>query len=513
MQIEKLGSLLRKKINQFISSDNFSVVSQRNNISGMLFNSLEFLIFFPVVTALYFLLPHRFRWLHLLIASCVFYMFFIPYYILILFITILIDYIAGIWIARTEGRKRKIYLWISIVSTCLVLFVFKYYNFFIDNYNDLMKLTGWNYSLSALAFILPIGLSFHTFQSLSYVVEVYRGNQKAEHHFGIYALYVMFYPQLVAGPIERPQNILHQFYEKHSLKYEDVSAGIKLMIWGLFKKVVIADNIASLVDIVYDSPENVSWYWLLLASYLFAIQIYCDFSGYSDMAIGAARVMGFRLMENFNTPYMANSIREFWNRWHISLSTWFRDYVYIPLGGNRVSKWKVNRNLFFVFAVSGFWHGADWTYVIWGALHGLYLVIENVLRKFKWFVDYLLSKRFIVRAVRTTLLFQLVVVGWIFFRADTLLDAQIILSRIFSLGGSDLSMPTDFAMMGSFGLAFKFMLVLLFLSLDPFLHRLTRNIYDSKTTTFIRLLVYSFLAAMIILIGFWGDIEFIYFQF
>lgn len=479
----------------------------------MLFNSLEFLIFFPVVTALYFLLPHRFRWLHLLIASCVFYMFFIPYYILILFVTILIDYFAGIWIARTEGRRRKVYLWVSIVSTCLVLFVFKYYNFFIDNYNDVMKLMGWNYSMSTLEFILPIGLSFHTFQSLSYVVEVYRGNQKPEHHFGIYALYVMFYPQLVAGPIERPQNILHQFYEKHNLNYKDVSAGIKLMVWGLFKKVVIADNIATMVESVYSSPSEVSWYWLLLTSYLFAIQIYCDFSGYSDMAIGAARVMGFRLMENFNTPYIANSIKEFWARWHISLSTWFRDYVYIPLGGNRVSKWKLNRNLFFVFALSGFWHGANWTFIIWGALHGAYLVIENILKKYNWFKNYIASKSLWVKALSVFIIFQLVTFGWIFFRAETVHDAWTIVYRIINAEGADLAMPSDFLMMGTPGLLYKFLLVGGFLFIDPFLHRFTRGYYDQSTTSNTRLALYSFLAAMVILLGFWGEIEFIYFQF
>lgn len=479
----------------------------------MLFNSLEFLIFFPVVTALYFLLPQQYRWLLLLVASCVFYMFFIPYYILILFVTILIDYFAGIWIARTEGRRRKIYLWLSIISTCLVLFVFKYYNFFIDNFNDLMLLLGWNYSMDALAIILPIGLSFHTFQSLSYVIEVYRGNQKPEHHFGIYALYVMFYPQLVAGPIERPQNILHQFYEKHKLNYADVSAGVKLMIWGLFKKVVIADNIATMVEAVYSNPDEASWFWLLMTTYLFAIQIYCDFSGYSDMAIGAARVMGFRLMENFNTPYIATTIKDFWARWHISLSTWFRDYVYIPLGGNRVSKWKMNRNLFFVFALSGFWHGANWTFIIWGALHGGYLVIENILRQFQWFKNYISSKKFLVRFFASFVIFQLVAVGWIFFRAATLEDAITILRRIIFLEGPGLQLISEFMMMGSIGLAFKFLFVLAFIAVDPFLHRFTRGVYDERTTSIMRLSLYAMLAAMIILLGFWGEVEFIYFQF
>ena len=477
----------------------------------MLFNSIEFLIFFPLVTALYFLLPHAWRWGLLLVASCVFYMFFIPYYIAILFVTILIDYFAGIWIERSDGKKKKRYLWFSIISTILVLFVFKYYNFFIGNYNHVAELIGWNYSLDVLKIALPIGLSFHTFQSLSYVIEVYRGNQKAEHHFGIYSLYVMFYPQLVAGPIERPQNILHQFYEKHSVNYADFSSGFKMIIWGLFKKVVIADNLSVIVNLVYETPETMPWYWLLIGSYLFAIQIYCDFSGYSDMAIGSARVMGFRLMENFNTPYISTSIREFWSRWHISLSTWFRDYVYIPLGGNRVSEWKMNRNLLVVFAVSGFWHGANWTYIIWGALHGVYLVIENFLRKLNWFNAYVNSKRFLIRVFASCIIFQIVVIGWIFFRAENVTDGFQILRNIFTLSAGSMSLPEDLQMFGVPGLAWKVLLALSFLMYDPWIHRLTRGQY--VVGNYLRLLVYSALAAMILLIGFWGEVEFIYFQF
>ncbi len=479
----------------------------------MLFNSFEFLLFFPVVTVLYFLLPHRGRWLMLLLASCVFYMFFIPYYVVILFVTILIDYFAGIWIERSEGRKKKIYLWGSIISTCLVLFVFKYYNFFIGNFNEVASLIGWNYSVDVLKVVLPIGLSFHTFQSLSYVIEVYRGNQKAEHHFGIYSLYVMFYPQLVAGPIERPQNMLHQFYEKHKLNYDDVSHGIKFMIWGLFKKVVIADNIASVVDAIYTSPEGMSWQWLLLGSYLFAIQIYCDFSGYSDMAIGAARVMGFRLMENFNTPYISTSIREFWSRWHISLSTWFRDYVYIPLGGNRVSQWKMNRNLLAVFAISGFWHGANWTFVIWGALHGVYLVIENLLRKLSWFSQMVESKNRILRILIAVIVFQLVVVGWIFFRAESVGEAVTILSRILFLEDGTSALDGGLSMLGVPGIAWKILLVGSFILYDPLIHKLTRGTYDLRLVSAVRLGFYALLAALILLLGFWGEVEFIYFQF
>lgn len=286
----------------------------------MLFNSFQFLLFFPIVTLIYFLLPHKYRWFHLLVASCVFYMFFIPAYILILFITIFIDYFAGIWIEKSTNQgKKKTYLILSIISTCLFLFIFKYFNFFTDNFNGIAQLIHWNYSLKTMAIILPIGLSFHTFQSLSYVIEVYNGNQKAEKHFGIYSLYVMFYPQLVAGPIERPQNLLHQFYEKHEFDYVRVSNGLKLMAWGLFKKVVIADRLSVFVNQVYNNPYDYKGLSLVVATIFFTFQIYCDFSGYSDIAIGSAQVMGFKLMDNFNRPYFSKSISEFWKRWHISL--------------------------------------------------------------------------------------------------------------------------------------------------------------------------------------------------
>ncbi|MEO6453837.1 MAG: MBOAT family protein, partial [Ginsengibacter sp.] len=277
----------------------------------MLFNSLAFAIFFPLVTIIYFALAHKHRWWWLLLASCIFYMFFIPVYIFILVITILIDYWAGIKIEASTGAKRKNYLILSIISTCLVLAVFKYFNFFNDNFRELANILGLHYSVPVMNIILPIGLSFHTFQSLSYVIEVYRGKYKAEKHFGIYSLYVMFYPQLVAGPIERPQNIIYQFYERHSFNYKAATSGLKLMAWGFFKKLVIADRISPLVSQVFDHPESHSGWSVILATLLFAEQIYCDFSGYSDIAIGSARVMGFKLERNFNLPYFSKSISEF----------------------------------------------------------------------------------------------------------------------------------------------------------------------------------------------------------
>jgi len=405
----------------------------------MLFNSLHFLIFFPVVTTLYFLLPHRYRWALLLAASCYFYMALIPAYILILFFLIGVDYIAGLLIENAAGVKRKLFLILSLVANIGVLGFFKYFNFLNDNIHHLAEALGFSWPVANLSIILPVGLSFHTFQSISYTIEVYRGRQRAERHLGIYALYVMFYPQLVAGPIERPQNLLHQFFDKHSFDYQRVTDGLKLMAWGLFKKVVIADRLAEAVNQVYDSPEGYSGAALLLATYYFAIQIYCDFSGYTDIALGAAQVMGFRLMENFRSPYHASSIAEFWKRWHISLSTWFRDYLYIPLGGNRISKPRWYFNLFFVFLVSGLWHGANWTFVIWGAFHGFYLIFSLWTQNIRQRLTSLLSldrAPALHNLLRVFLTFNLVAFAWIFFRAPSLSQALYIVSHLFAFGSS-----------------------------------------------------------------------------
>lgn len=401
----------------------------------MLFNSFSFFLFFPTVTVLYFVLPHRFRWQLLLAASCLFYMAFIPWYITILALTIVIDYSAGLWIARpgiSQNARRNVLI-VSIVSTCMVLFLFKYFNFITGNLEALARLVGWNYSLDTLNIILPIGLSFHTFQSLSYVIEVYRGNQAPERHFGIYALYVMFYPQLVAGPIERPQNLLHQFRTKHTFEYQRVADGLKLMAWGLFKKVVIADRWAIAVNQVYGHPHDYEGFALIVATMAFAFQIYCDFSGYSDIAIGAAQVMGFRLMDNFNRPYFSKSIAEFWKRWHISLSTWFRDYLYIPLGGNRGKSWRWQFNLFITFLVSGLWHGANWTYVIWGAINGFFLLLsiwtkgfrQNLCHQFR-ITRFPLAHKY----SRILITFSLVCLAWVFFRASSVSDAVYILTHM-----------------------------------------------------------------------------------
>ncbi len=407
----------------------------------MSFVSVQFIIFFFFVTALYFVLPHKFRWFLLLISSVIFYMAFIPQYILILLALIIIDYTAGRLIASSKGHKRRVYLIISILSTCLTLFVFKYFNFFIDNYVDVVRLFHAKSTVRHLDIILPLGLSFHTFQSLAYVIEVYRKKQKPEKNFGIYALYVMFYPQLVAGPIERPQNLLHQFYEKHHFEYERIVSGLRLMLWGVFMKIVIADRLAMIVNYVYKDPTKFEGLPLIVATIAFAFQIFCDFAGYSNIAIGAARVMGFNLMKNFNNPYISRSVQEFWTRWHISLCTWFRDYVYIPLGGNRVGipRWAIN--IMIVFLLSGLWHGANWTFVIWGGLNGVYMIIHRFLGKYFYALAdlfFLPKQQTLFKVVQTVTTFSLVTFSWIFFRAQNLSDALYISTHLFNHLGRDL---------------------------------------------------------------------------
>ena len=397
----------------------------------MLFNSFTFLIFFPVVVTIYFVIPHRFRWAWLLLASCYFYMAFIPVYLLILLFTIAIDYAAGILIENAEGKRRRAWLIMSIIANVGVLAVFKYFNFLSANANAIAEVFHWPYEFPILGIILPIGLSFHTFQAMSYTIEVYRGRQAAERHLGIYALYVMFFPQLVAGPIERPQNLLHQFYEKHIVEYERVTNGLRMMAMGLFMKVVIADRLARYVNVVYNDPTSFQGLSLVVATVFFAFQIYCDFAGYSLVAIGSAEVMGFRLMKNFDRPYLSRSISEFWSRWHISLSSWFRDYVYIPLGGNRVGRQRWYFNLFVTFLLSGLWHGANWTFVIWGALNGFYLIFSLVTKEAREAFNRVIglaSRPALHAVVSVTITFALACFAWVFFRAATLTDALHVFS-------------------------------------------------------------------------------------
>jgi D-alanyl-lipoteichoic acid acyltransferase DltB (MBOAT superfamily) len=403
----------------------------------MLFNSYEFLIFFPIIVTLYFATPHNWRWLLLLIGSCYFYMCWRPEYIFLMMVPSVIDYYVARRISQTpEQAKRKKYLMVSLVTNLGLLFAFKYFNFFNESCRALFAQLNLSYAVPAANLLLPVGISFYTFQTLSYTIDVYRGAIQPERHLGKFSLYVTFFPQLVAGPIERSGNLLPQL---QSLRYkfdaERVTDGLRLMLWGFFKKVVIADRLAATVNQVYNNPAEYYGLQVALATVFFAFQIFCDFSGYSDIAIGAAKILGVNLMKNFDKPYSAKSISEFWRRWHISLSTWFKDYVYIPLGGNRVIKWRWYYNLFITFLISGLWHGANWTFVIWGALHGFYLIFAIVSRPYKdALIKFVGLNRvpaiFKLGQVATT--FALVCLGWLFFRANNLSDALILLKNMFS---------------------------------------------------------------------------------
>lgn len=473
----------------------------------MLFNSIAFVFFFIIVTALYFLLPHKHRWKLLLLSSCYFYMAFVPIYIVILGFTIVVDYYAGIYIEKSEGRRRKLFLVCSLVANIGVLAVFKYYNFLNDNLTALLGSIDKTNPVPYLSILLPIGLSFHTFQAMSYTIEVYRGSQKAEHNFGIYALYVMFYPQLVAGPIERPQNMLHQFYEKHEFEINRVVDGLKQMLWGFFKKIVVADRLALYVDAVYNNPHQHSGASIIMATIFFSFQIYCDFSAYSDIALGSARVMGITLMKNFNRPYFARNIQEFWSRWHISLSTWFRDYLYIPLGGNRVSKVKWYRNIFIVFLISGLWHGANWTYIIWGALHGVYQVVESIGRsQLKPIKNETL--RSVSNFFKIISNFILVAIAWVFFRANTVNDAFYMIKSMFILKPGKLFLGEPPTIIG-----YALLAVLLLLVIEIGQEYFTGIKIFNNSKRAIRYAGYFFLIICILLIGVLNGGQFIYFQF
>jgi D-alanyl-lipoteichoic acid acyltransferase DltB (MBOAT superfamily) len=440
-------------------------------------------------------------------------MFFIWYYFLILVFTIVIDYYAGLWIEATlDPVKRKRWLLLSVIANVGVLCVFKYYNFFTDNINTVL---GFNVAngegLPYLDMILPIGLSFHTFQAMSYTIEVYRGVQKAERHFGIYALYVMFYPQLVAGPIERPQNILHQFYEKHDFNYEKAISGMRLMLWGLFKKVVVADRLALYVDAVYDNPQNYEGFPLIWATLFFAFQVYCDFSGYSDIALGSARVMGFDLLKNFNLPYWSKSISDFWRKWHISLNTWFVDYVYTPIVVEKRhwDKLAVVFAIMVTFSLSGLWHGANWTFVVWGSLHGVALTYDFLSKKKRksW------AKKIpalIYNPLSWVITFTFVCFTYIFFRADKISDAFYVISH-----SSNINIHHFFGV-PLFTKTF-YIICLVSIAVVMFSERLYAA-YKSKALSLLgnRKISYAYFFTLLLLVYMFGIFEkqnFVYFQF
>lgn len=451
----------------------------------MLFNSWQFALFFPIVFALYWGLPQRFRVGLLLIASYYFYMSWnVKYVVLILFTTI-ISYSSALMIERNSViRARKFILAFTIIACLGVLFVFKYFNFFAGAISDFMNIFAIHLHPMTLKLLLPVGISFYTFQTLSYVIDVYRGNAKAEKNFWVYATFISFFPQLVAGPIERTNNLLPQIKAVNEFDYEQAAYGIKLMTWGFFKKLAIADVLAVYVDKVFADVYSFEGFALVLAVFFFTVQIYCDFSGYSDIARGCSKMLGIDLMENFRSPYFSASIREFWSRWHISLSTWFRDYVYIPLGGNRVGKFRHNINLMITFIVSGLWHGANWTFVIWGCIHGIAQVIENALEVKR-------EAQGLIWWLRVMGTFTFVMFAWVFFRANTLNEAVYIFANMFA----------SFSLHSGLGLGIKkFMIIsamIIILIVHDFIS-LNHNVinYVSSGNTLCRWTVYNIVTAL-----------------
>lgn len=478
----------------------------------MLFNSLRFLIFFMVVVTVYYLLPHRFRWLFLLAGSLYFYAALRTEYVVLLVWAAMVAYLAGLWIERTEeqGRK-KAALAVGLLLELGTLFMFKYYNFFFESLEPLLERFSI-FEVSRLQWLLPAGLSFFSFSCASYIIDVYRGKLKAERHLGRAMLYVSFFPKLLAGPIERATTFLPQLDRAMRFDPDRFTQGLQWFLWGLFKKAVIADRLAVAVDSAFQMPAMRSPVELMIAAYFFAFQIYCDFSGYSDMAVGAAKVLGFDLMENFRRPYLATSIAEFWSqRWHISLSRWFRDYLYIPMGGNKVpaARWYVNQMA--VFLISGLWHGANWTFVVWGALNGVYQIVYFMIAGLREkFARAARLPRKLTAFLNWFIVFHLVALAWIFFRANSVSEAWAVLERI----GQSIPRLTGLLRLYRFGTEFYVsvgLIAVLFVveamdEIRPLWERLRGHLV-------MRWVLYYALLFGLIILGKWAMTQFIYMQF
>lgn len=410
----------------------------------MLFNSLQFLFFFPIVVAVYYLIPQKVRTYWLLAASYYFYMCWNAKYVVLLLLSTIVTYVSGVLLERcgnsdveekSRTRRKKLCVAVGFILNLSILFVFKYLNFGLESLQQIFAQMHIALNVPKIDLLLPVGISFYTFQALGYTMDVYRGEIYAEKNFFQYALFVSFFPQLVAGPIERSKNLLRQLDKPAKPSIDSLRDGFLLMLWGYFLKMVLADRIAVFVDTVYGDFETYTGVYLIVATILFAVQIYCDFSGYSVIAMGTAKILGIQLTENFDAPYLASSVAEFWRRWHISLSSWFRDYLYIPLGGNRKGKVRKYCNLLLTFGVSGLWHGADWSYVIWGLLNGLWQIIGDVTAPVRKKMSGLLEIKensLSHKCLRTVTTFFLVDIAWVFFRADSAFSAFRIIKRMFT---------------------------------------------------------------------------------
>jgi len=482
----------------------------------VLFNSFQFLIFYIVVVAFFFALPQRFRWVLLLAASYYFYMSWKAEYVVLIVASTLINYAVALGLERSEKPViRRLLLGVGVSASLSILFTFKYLDFFSESVEATLASINIFREMPTWDLILPLGISFYTFQAVGYAIDVYRRETRAEHHLGIFALYVSFFPQLIAGPIERSAHLLPQFRGQKVLEPDRVRGGLQLVLWGLVKKVVIADKVSVVVDTIYATPGDYSGPYLLLATIFFSVQIYCDFSGYSDMAIGTARVMGFDLMTNFRRPYFATSVAEFWRRWHISLSTWFRDYLYKPLGGSRVTRPLWVRNILAVFLLSGVWHGASWTFVAWGAIHGGCMVVSAFTEgPRQWFVETLRldSTPRLHRGLQRGVVIVIAVSAWVFFRAQSIDEAASILWRFPDWSGARLStlwtlgLPRFEMMTALIGIGVLFLVE----SFQEFVPRPIERLWGSPG---VRWACYVAEFYGIVCFGVFGHIEFIYFQF
>lgn len=493
----------------------------------MSFVSIPFLLFFILTVILYFALPDRFRWAWLLAASWFFYLCWNPLYGIFLASSTVITYLSGLLIARSDqlpdahraARRKKLWVILSLILNLGVLAVFKYLNLFAQIVSGIQYLFGVSAAPARFDLILPVGISFYTFQALTYTIDVYRGDTPPMRHFGKYALFVSFFPQLISGPIQKSKDFLRQLDEIHRFSYEHARRGMLLMMWGYFEKMVVADRLAVFVNAIYNNPTKHFGYEIILATVLYAFEIYCDFAGYSNIAIGAAEVMGFRLAPNFNNPYFAKSVQDFWRRWHISLSTWFRDYLYIPLGGNRCSKFRHCLNIVIVFAVCGLWHGANFSFIVWGALHGFYQVIGLLTRPAKQRAASVLHIRMDsapVKIYRIAATFLLVDFAWLFFRANSMPDAVILLGNLFRFNSAVLTNGSLFQM----GLTVQEFCAAILGAAVVFTVDLLRRKCDLRARllakpTALRWIVYITGTLVILTFGVYGDgmNQFIYFNF
>lgn len=477
----------------------------------MLFNSLEFIIFFVVVIGLYYILPHKFGWVLLLISSCIFYMAWRMELIVLILFTTFVNYFCALKIhnSNSPGLRKNILILSMAINFGLLIF-FKYLMFISHSFKWIYEYFGLIYPIGEFDIILPMGISFYTFQAASYTIDIYRKEYEPEKNFFKFALFITFFPQLVAGPIERADNLLGQLFTEKSFDTDNFSMGIKYMLMGFFKKIVIADRVAMLVNNVYNNVTDYRGIALIIATFMFTFQIYCDFSGYSDIAKGSAKCLGINLMENFDKPYLSASIKEFWRRWHISLSTWFKDYVYIPLGGSRCSLVKNYRNLFVTFMISGLWHGASWTFVIWGMLHGVYQIIGSIKNKI---IPFRLPK---ILSVPITFCF--VAFAWIFFRGNNISDCVYIVQNLFSDFDS-LSFQYAYETMlglglGSFEIVMVTVCILWLMVTELISYKSNIHLLLNKLPFVFRLAYYYCVTVAIIALGVFGSGgEFIYFQF